>query len=197
MNSSKPRILPSMRIPSCSYSQIWTVLCCCRSLKMKLMGGRSTLRWPPPRRSPMLIEYVGGTWKNGDGFAVCATRGICAFRRRLWLSFGFRYPWKWWLLEVRVSNERDVGWCCWCPVLSCEFCGCRDCSTPCFSLSGRRLEWRWADASVSPRRLVVHTLLVCHEHPSTGTRYFQVHIDIPLYSSALQVHGRLLCLLNP
>ena len=44
MNSSNPRILPSMRMPSCSYSQTSTGACCWSSLKMKLMGGRRTLR---------------------------------------------------------------------------------------------------------------------------------------------------------
>lgn len=41
-------IRPSILIANCSYSQICTVECCCRSLKMKLIGGRSTLRPPPP-----------------------------------------------------------------------------------------------------------------------------------------------------
>jgi hypothetical protein len=37
---------------TCSYSQIWTTECCWRSLKMKLMGGSSTLRPPPPALPP-------------------------------------------------------------------------------------------------------------------------------------------------
>jgi hypothetical protein len=45
-------IFPSIRNASCSKSQTWTVECCCRSLKMKLMGGTRTLRPPPPPPPP-------------------------------------------------------------------------------------------------------------------------------------------------
>lgn len=47
-------ILPSILIASCSYSHIETVLCCWRSLKMKLIGGSRTLPLPPPR--PAMIR---------------------------------------------------------------------------------------------------------------------------------------------
>jgi hypothetical protein len=37
-------IFPSMRQSICSYNQICTVTCCCKSLKIKLMGGTITFR---------------------------------------------------------------------------------------------------------------------------------------------------------
>lgn len=51
-------IFPSIRIPSCSYSHIDTVECCCRSLKIKLIGGNSTLPLPPPPR-PVIVCIAG------------------------------------------------------------------------------------------------------------------------------------------
>lgn len=50
MNSSNPLIFPSIRMANCSNNQIDTVECCCKSLKMKLIGGNSTFPLPPPPR---------------------------------------------------------------------------------------------------------------------------------------------------
>ena len=45
-------ILPSIRIANCSKSHIDTVERCCRSLKMKLIGGKRTFPLPPPPPPP-------------------------------------------------------------------------------------------------------------------------------------------------
>lgn len=52
------RMVPIMRMWSCSYSQIWTVECCCKRRKRKLMGGRRTRRLPPPPLPVMLKKEV-------------------------------------------------------------------------------------------------------------------------------------------
>lgn len=52
-------ILPSIRIASCSNSHIDTVERCCRSLKMKLIGGRRTFPLPPPPPPRPVIVLSG------------------------------------------------------------------------------------------------------------------------------------------
>lgn len=52
-------ILPSIRIASCSNSHIDTVERCCRSLKIKLIGGRRTFPLPPPPPPRPVIVLSG------------------------------------------------------------------------------------------------------------------------------------------
>ena len=61
-------ILPSIRIASCSNNHIDTVERCCRSLKMKLIGGKRTfpLPPPPPPPRPVIVRSVDFASKSRD-----------------------------------------------------------------------------------------------------------------------------------
>lgn len=61
-------ILPSIRIASCSNSHIDTVERCCRSLKMKLIGGKRTfpLPPPPPPPRPVIVRSFDFTSRSRD-----------------------------------------------------------------------------------------------------------------------------------
>lgn len=61
-------ILPSIRIASCSNSHIDTVERCCRSLKMKLIGGKRTfpLPPPPPPPRPVIVRSVDFASRSRD-----------------------------------------------------------------------------------------------------------------------------------
>ncbi|KAJ8604934.1 hypothetical protein MRB53_041610 [Persea americana] len=52
-------ILPSSLMPSCSYSHTCTVARVCNSLNMKLIGGKRTLRPPPPCLPDILYRVRG------------------------------------------------------------------------------------------------------------------------------------------
>jgi hypothetical protein len=63
-----------MRIPSCSYSHIETVECCCRSLKIKLIGGKRTFPLPPPPR-PAIVDCKRSFYSAIGGEDVIAVVG--------------------------------------------------------------------------------------------------------------------------
>lgn len=70
-------ILPSIRIANCSNNHMDTVERCCRSLKMKLIGGKRTLPLPPPP-PPRPVIVLSGSLRDLETME-CAKMGWRVF----------------------------------------------------------------------------------------------------------------------